>query len=237
MATPYFVQQTLFEEGSHEAARSLLRRLVGSAPDYRYLRPEPLDNDRVCYRLTEEGRGLVSAPKETTYSMKKQKRVSAYAITWFICVESPGCRRLVTLREHPELFDLRGRRLPRHPFYMSVATDVPGIGVILIDHNATPRRMLHKTEKLLRKILAEGWLDDFIRSRRFVIATLTFNPRRKRLYEVHLAREAVRRLAHPLSRLLPTPLSPDSICFEFYVVPGLESVIFGSPTFFDPRDA
>ena len=233
MVTPYFVQEGILGGGSLDAARSLIRRLVGDRPNFRYLRPEPLDNDRVCYLLTDQGRRLVSAPKAATYSMKKQKRINSYAIAWFIFVESPGRRRIISLREYPELFDVYARRLPRHPFYMTQAEGEQTLGVILIDYDATPRRMLYKTEKVLRKILNEGWLDDFLRSRRFVVTTLTFNSGRKRLYETHLPPEIIRRLQHPLSRLLPLPLAADSIRFEFHVVPGLESVIFGSPMLFD----
>lgn len=234
MVTPFFVQGAVFAGGSVDAARSLIRRLVGKQPNYRYLRPEPLDDNRVCYLLTNDGRKLIGASRETTHSLKKQKRISAYALTWFLFVESPSRRRPVSLRDHPELFDVHGRRLPRHPFYVSQTKHEQTLGMILVDHDASPRRMLCKTENVLRKVLSGGWLDDFIRSRRFVVAVLTFNSGRKRLYEVHLPPELVRRLQHPLSRLLPLPLSADSIRFECHLVPGLESVIFGSPSLFDP---
>jgi len=233
MVTPYFVQKGVLEGGSIDGARSLIRRLVGERPEFRYLRPEPLDGDRICYRLTNEGRRLAGASKEAAIPLKKQGRITRYAVTWFIFVDKPGHRQLFSLRDYPDLFDVRTVRLPRHPFFITQSEDEQTLGVILIDHNASPRRMLYKTEKALERILREGWFDDFLRSGRLSVSVLTFGEERKRLYESDLPRETIGRLRRPLSRVLSLPLTEDSVPFEFHVVPGLESIITGPPCLFD----
>jgi len=233
MVTPKFVQQGVLQRGSLDGARSIIRRLVGRSPEYLYLRPEPLDGDRVCYRLTHRGRRVVNASREAATPLKKQGRITRYAVTWFIFADKPGHRRLFSLRDYPDLFDVRDGRLPRHPFFIAQSPDEGTAGVILVDHNASPRRMLHKTAKALDKILREGWFDDFLRRGRFVITVLTFSDQRKLLYEGHLPRETIRRLGHPLSRLLPLPLTEESVPFMFRVVPGLESIVTNTPSLLD----
>ena len=47
MVTAEVVWRRFFPEGTLEAARSVIRRLCGQAPDYLYLQPEPLDDRRV----------------------------------------------------------------------------------------------------------------------------------------------------------------------------------------------
>ena len=137
------------------------------------------------------------------------------------------------MRDYPDLFDVRDGRLPRHPFFIAQSPDEGTAGVILVDHNASPRRMLHKTAKALDKILREGWFDDFLRRGRFAIAVLTFSDQRKRLYESHLPRETIQRLQNPLSRVLPLPLTEESVPFAFRVVPGLEPIVTDAPSLLD----
>ena len=229
MVTPEVIRRRYFPDGSIEAARSAIRRLCGEPPNYLYLQPEPLDERRTYYRLTPAGAKLISLRPRQAVPCKKQGKVKRYAISWFIHADQPGKRALLNPHDFPETFGLHGQSLPKHPFFIDNTTDRAKLGIILVDHNAHERRVVHKTLKPLGRFLRHGWFDEFIRAESFIVAVLTFTSGRNRVIAKHLSQAATQYFGQPLSRLRPDLGGRLPIDFQVHLIPGMDALVLPLP--------
>ncbi len=225
MITIDVIHRRHFANATVEAARSALRRLCGDPPDYRYLYPEPLNESDFYYPLTREGTSLLSISARYSEPLKKQGKVTRYAVSWSIHADQPGKRTLFDLREFEKEFGIEGQRLPRHPYFIDETGDAAKLGMILIDHNAHPRRIVHKTIKPLGRFLRHGWFDEFFSQGRFVVAVLTFNKYRQRAFQQKLPGEITAQLGFGLSRFLTQTSGHSPVDVRVHVIPRLDSLV------------
>ena len=122
MITYEVVRRRFFPDGSIEttrsAARSAVRRLCGTPPEYRYLCPEPLDDRRVYFRLTPRGAKALGISPAYCRGLKRHGKGKRYAVSWFIHADQPGRRMLVSSADLATEFALDGHHLPKHPFFI-----------------------------------------------------------------------------------------------------------------------
>lgn len=225
MVIPEFVQRQYFPDGSIEAARSLIRRLSSEGPFEGCLVAEQLDARRKYYRLTSKGLAALGLRRKLTSSLKRQGKINRYALAWFFYADQPGKRIRFDPKQFPEQFDLQSHRLPRHPFFLDETSGRTKMGIVLVDHNANPRRTVRKTLVPLGRFLRHGWFDDFIRDEAFVVAVLTFCRRRQLAIARRLTEEIFNHYGQPLGQLRPNVADQLPIDIQVYHVPGLDAVV------------
>jgi len=229
MVIPEFVQRRHFPQGTIEGARSVIRRLCGQPPDYIYLQPEPLDDKRVYYRLTSAGARLLAVSPKYAAPLKRQGKITRYALSWFFHADEPGKRMRFSPHKFPDRFPIQGQSLPRHPFFIEEDGDRVSLGIVLVDHNAHPRRVVQKTLKPLGRFLRHGWFDDYIRAESFIVAILTFSTRRKKSLELMLQQAIARHFRTAFFRLRPDIKDRLPINIQVQVVPGMDILITSRP--------
>ena len=221
IVTVEIVHGCLMADRNIGAAESAIQRLVKKG----YLASEPLDANRVYYRLTPKGaRAIGISPKEIP-TLKRQGKIHRYAVTWFIHAQRPGERALVNPHDYPKQFSVGGHRLPRCPFFLDRTEDKPRLGIILVDHNAHVRRMSRKAVKVLGRFLHYGWFDGFIRQDAFMVVILTFLQDRKRAFDLQVPGTIRKRLGHALSRICPDYAGRNPILVQVHVIPGMDVIV------------
>jgi hypothetical protein len=225
MITPFVVYRRHFQGATPEAARSALRRLSGDPPDYLFLRPEPLDEHESYYLLTQQGTKLLGISSRYAEPLRKQGKIARFAVSWFIHAQHPGKRVLFDPRQFKEEFGIHRQRLPRHPYFIDETTGQPRLGIILVDHNAQPRRMPQKAVKPLARFLRHGWFDEFFRQGTFVLAVLTFNKFRQRAFQQELPRAVNEQLGYALSRLAGGAAHGQPLEIQVLVIPRLDRLV------------
>jgi hypothetical protein len=229
MTTVEAVQALFFPDRGRDAAKSTLRRLYGTAPDYRYLAPEPLDARRVYYRLTARGAGVIGAPAAAARPLGLQARLERYALLWFFCIDRAGQRTLFHPRKFPEQFPLQGDRLPRKNFYVEDgrAGEIR-LGYVIVDHRADGRRLVRKAAATLARFLERGWFDDYIRARAFALTVLTATAEKQQSLVRGLERRLPEFLRPHLVRLGLPAGGPLPVDIQVHTVPGLAALLPGT---------
>jgi hypothetical protein len=225
MITPFVVYRRHFQDATPEAARSALRRLSGEPPHYRFIRPQPLNEHESYYLLTREGTNLLGISPRYAEPLKKQGKVTRFAVSWFIHAEHPDKRVLFDPQQFKEELGIHRQRLPRHPYFIDETTGQPRLGIILVDHNAQPRRMTQKTIKPLARFLRHGWFDEFLRQGTFVVAVLTFNTFRQRTFQQELPRAIDEQLGSAFSRLRGGATHGHPLEIQIQVIPRLDRLV------------
>ncbi len=225
MITPLIVQRRFFPGGKLDSARSALRRLCGDPPGSLFLRPEPLDAHRVYYLLTRLGTRVLGVSPKYSQSLKRTGKIKRYALAWFLHADQPGKRQRIRPPDFANQFGVGRDSLPCHPYFLDMTTDQPRLGMVLVDHNAHPRRVVNKTIKPLVRFIQRGWFDDLIRQQCFVMTVLTFNTDRQKAFKHKLSQEIPRRLGHALARLDTSGENRLPIVLDIRVIPGLESLV------------
>lgn len=179
MTTFEFLHTRFFSDKHPDAVKSCLRRLAIA-----HITSEPLDSQRVYYRLTRNGARAADVPVELARRLGLQSRIERYALQWFITGQSTARRKLVNPRNTPTLFDIGTDRLPRPNFYLEASYEAgPLVGYVVVDHGAHPRRTAQKVMKKVQRFLKKGWCDEYIRIGRFTLTVLTPSERSKRMLE------------------------------------------------------
>ncbi len=199
MTTFEFLRTRFFSDNHPDAVKSCIRRLAIA-----HIKAEPLDNQRVYYRLTRDGARAVDVPLTSARRLGLQARIERYAIQWFICGQPQVRRRLINPRTTPMLFDVGTDRLPRSNFYLEATNDgTPCIGYVVVDHGAHPRRTMQKAMKKVQRFLRKGWCDEYIRIGKFTLTVLTPSERSQRLVERQLPLYLLKTLQDLLQRFSP----------------------------------
>jgi len=221
-------QLRFFPDGSMEAARSAIRRLCGTGPENSFLQPEPLDSRRVYYRLTLLATKTLGICSKYATPHKSLGRVRRYALSWVIHAEHPHKRIVFSLAECAEHFGIKGHRLPRHPFFLDTTTGQEKLGMILVDHNAQIRQIVHKTIKPLERFLRHGWFNEYIMAGSFLVAILTFSSTRQRAIRLQVEQAIEKQLGHALEPLR-SQANKTRIEVLVTVIPGMEAVLTAQP--------
>lgn len=212
MTTFEFLRIKFFVDKHSDAVKSCVRRLALA-----HIKAEPLDSQRVYYRLTRDGARAIDVPLTTARRLGLQARVERYALQWFICGQESVRRRLVNPRTTPTLFDVGSDRLPRSNFYLEATTDgAPRVGFVVVDHGAHPRRTVQKAMKKVQRFLRKGWCDEYIRIGKFTLTVLTPSERSKRMIERQLPPYLQKILKESLQRFA-TPQSMGGLPFQIVV--------------------
>jgi hypothetical protein len=226
MITVEVEQRRFFPDGSMEAARSAIRRLCGTGSENSFLQPEPLDSRRVYYRLTPLAAKTLGICSKYATPHKSLGRVRRYAVSWFIHAERPHKRILFTLAECAEHFNIAipSHRFPKHPFFLDTSTGQDKLGMILVDHNAQIRQIVHKTIRPLERFLRHGWFNEYIMAGSFLVAILTFSSSRQRAIRLQVERAIEKHLGYALE---PLRAQANKACIEVLVsvIPGMEAVL------------
>ena len=225
LIVPELIAPYRFAGKAPAAVTSTLRRLYGRPPAYLYLRPEPLDDRRVYYRLTPRGARVAEAPRSTTLRLGKQSLLRRYAMAWFICVLEPHRRELLDQQDVSQL--LAGASdLPKHGFYLhQIQGAASRLGLAIVDHGAHPSRVVRKVLRTTERLIRNPATRDFIVADRMTIALLTFNE----LKREELARSIRKRMTRQLPALFCqfglSPHTAHRLQLETFVVPGLLNLI------------
>ena len=224
-ATPEVLHRHFFEGKKRAAMTSVTRRLLDNETDMPLVSSEPLDDRRVYYRLTRRGANACGAHLSAAGSLGPIAKVQMYATGWFLYVSNPGRRQRLNLSDFRDDFGLVNSRVPRRTFFLDETRKESHLGVILVDHQATPYHTVNKTVSTLRKFLQRGWFDSEIRSRRFLIALLTSSQGRKQAIDARLQPTMIERLSTPLLRLADDPTRGLPVKLTVQVVPGMQSLV------------
>lgn len=246
-ATAEVLQRRFFPDKSMEAVRSTMRRLSTGPHDV--VQSVPLDGRRFWYQLTSRGAQLVGHKAYDCRTLGLHATARQYALQWFLFLAHEDVR-LINLHDFPDLFPVRGHRLPQGRFYfrtMSLAgsqetlhpeagdhgaTTVQRLGYVAFDFGGRPLRIAQRLQQALRRFLQHGWLDSLIHQRQFEVTLLTINSARRRSYEHALPVMLERNLATQLSRFGRAPANEAAVPFPVTsrVVPGLQDIIYGRST-------
>ncbi|MCA9063853.1 MAG: hypothetical protein KDA96_12360, partial [Planctomycetaceae bacterium] len=118
-ATAEVLQQRFFADKSMEAVRSTMRRLSNGPHDV--VQSIPLDGRRFWYQLTNRGAQLVGHKAYDCRTLGLHATARQYALQWFLFLANENVR-LINLHDFPDLFPVRGHRLPQGRFYFRTAS-------------------------------------------------------------------------------------------------------------------
>lgn len=231
--TPLIVQRRYYPNGTLDSARSALRRLSGDPPGSLFIRPEPLDTHRIYFPLTRLGTRLLGVSPRYSESLKRTGKIKRYALAWYLHADQPGKRQRIRPRDFANQFGIGHDSLPRHPYFLDMTTERPRLGMVMVDHNAHPRRVVQKTIKPLIRFIHRGWFDDLIRQQCFVMALLTFASDRQKAFQQKLSKEIPHRLGHALSRLDANGDNGLPIVLDIKLIPGLGPLVIDDS---DPKE-
>ncbi len=225
LVVPELIAPYRFAGKSSAAVTSTLRRLYGRPPRYLYLRPEPLDDRRVYYRLTPRGARAIGVSRSAILRPGKQSLVRRYALCWFACSLEPHQR---TLLDHAAVLQLlvEPGRIPKHGFYLQKTEGEPSrLGLAIVDHGALPMRLVRKTVKIAERLIQTPATREFVLARRLTLSLLTFDERKREELDQALRRRLRRQLRtllwqHGIDARLQLPF-----VIETYTVPGLLPLI------------
>lgn len=223
LVVPELIRPYRFAGKSPSAVTSTLRRLYGSPPRYLYLRPEPLDDRRVYYRLTGRGARLIGAPRRATNRPGRQSLPRRYAIQWLIASHRPATRTLLDRQAVARLLRNPGR-IPKHGFYSEQAAD-NRLGLAVVDHGTEPQRLVRKAASQAERLLENTATREFFLAGRLTLAVLTFDEAKRAQVDTWLRRRLAKQLQMPLFRLGVSGASPLKV--ESYTVPGLSPLVLG----------
>lgn len=223
LIVPELIRPYRFAGKSSAAVTSTLRRLYGRPPRYLYLRPEPLDDHRVYYRLTTRGARLIGAPRRVTTRPGRQSLPRRYAFQWLIACHRPHTRTLLD-RDAIERLLVSPGRITRQGFYTEQATQ-PRLGLAIVDHGTDPRRLVRKAASQAERLLENPATREFLLAGRLTLSLLTFDEAKRAQVDGLLRRRLASQLRMPLFRLGVRGAS--TLTLESYTVPGLNSLVLG----------
>ncbi len=231
------VHRLFFPGQPHSAVKSVLRRLCGRGPTYRFLRPQMLSGSQHVYALTRRGAALLGLHPASARPLGIQARVEHFAVLRFIHAQNGSQRTLISKDKLRESFHLDGQRLPRQRFYIEETPEGTWLGVLVVDHGGHPRRIVRKAVQLLGRILRHGWFDDYLRAGQFILTVLTLTQGKQQTLRHGLRRELREILGRPLAALHPPTTDGWPLPVAVVVIPGLINLIPGARRALTPRRA
>ncbi|APZ96366.1 hypothetical protein [Fuerstiella marisgermanici] len=241
-ATVDVLHRRFFAEKKVEAVRSTLRRL--STGPHQVVQSVPLDGRRAWYQLTPQGARFVGHKSYDCRTLGLHATARQFALQWFLFLAEEDLR-LVNLHDFPDLFPVRGHRLPQGRFYFrtqsgieptsSTKTEerrtstVQRLGYLAFDFGGRPLRIAQRLQQTLRRFLMHGWFDSLIQDGQFEVTLLTINASRRRSYDHTLPDMLHRNLATQLARFHTADSKLPSLAFPVTSrsVPGLHDIIYG----------
>ncbi len=225
LIVPELIAPYRFAGKAPAAVTSTLRRLYGRPPSYLYLRPEPLDDRRVYYRLTPRGARVAEASRSATLRLGKQSLLRRYALAWLICVHEPH-RRVLLDRDDAMQLLANASNLPKHGFYLRKQEQTgPRLGLAIVDHGAHPSRIVRKVIRTAERLLSNASSRDLIAADRMTITLLTFNELKREELHKSIRRRMSRQLPALLCQYGLSPNVTNRLQLEAHVVPGLLNLI------------
>jgi hypothetical protein len=212
-----------YDDRSIEAARSTMRRLCGRAPNYRFVRIDQLDGNRNFFRLTARGAKIIGATKGATAPLGRTALLRRYALQWYLEVDGKESRWHCNPRDYPDLFPIKGQRLPRANFFLEETPDGTMLGFAIEDYGSDTRRVSRRSVDLLERFLEQHWFDELFAAQRFGVTFLVATPEKATAIEHQFQRDSRRRLA-TLLRQIPSNTTA-TILTDYVVVPGLLSLL------------
>lgn len=173
LATPDLLYQTFFPGKGWAASTSVLRRLLGRGPTYRYLRPQKLDGTHVAYRLTRRGCRELGVSEKLARPVGPRAKIERLATAAFL-LAGRGARTPIHGKKLRTFLGLDpGERLPKPAFYLEEDKGVVGMGVILIDCGGHSRGIATRTVRKLSGYLDRHWFDAELQAGGIAVTILT----------------------------------------------------------------
>ncbi len=218
-----------FPDGQPEMARSTLRRLCGTAPHYRFLRPQSsMGGAKAHYQLTFAATRLLGCSPARSRPLGAVALARRYALQWFLFLADETDRVLLDGDAIKNLANTSVQALLDLTYYIAGPDDQPHLGILTIDHGGSTQRIVRKLLTILSAVAESGALDRFIQRRALNLTVLTVSEGKKRsvawAYQRRLAK-----LSHPsLRRLRELTASHGNIDLHVWVVPGLDQLVFSN---------
>ncbi len=225
IVVPELIAPYRFAGKAPGAVTSTLRRLYGHPPRFLYLRPDPLDDRRVYYRLTARGGRVIGATRAATLRPGKQSLVRRYALAWLVCCDKPHQRVLLDRAAVVQLLVSPGR-MPKHGFYLHNLEGQPSrLGLAIVDHGAHPARLVRKAAKVAERLIENPSTREFVLARRLTLTLLTFDEMKREELDRTLRRRLHRQLRTLLWQYGVDARTQLPFAIETYTVPGLLPLI------------
>lgn len=229
LIVPELIAPYRFADKAPDAVTSTLRRLYGRPPRFLYLRPEPLDDRRVYYRLTPRGARVIGASRSATLRHGKQSLLRRYALAWLVCCDKPHERVLLDREAVVQLLVSAGR-MPKHGFYLqNVDGQRSRLGLAIVDHGAHPARLVRKSVSVAERLIGNPATREFVLARSFTLTLLTFDEGKREELDRAVRRRLHRQLRTPLWRYGIDVRTQFPLAIETYTVPGLLPLIPHDP--------
>jgi hypothetical protein len=179
LATPDALYQEFFTGLHKDAMKSTLRRLTGKAPDYLYLKPQRIHENRVIYLLTKAGAEIVGASRSYCRAVRQRALFERVIVLRYFTDDGSKNRKWLApnaLRNPPfnSTFPPKGKRV----FNEGPQGD-SHLGYLVIDTLRRVGGLCQKVAELLRSMVAKPALKDYFFRRRFHLVVLTVTPERK----------------------------------------------------------
>lgn len=173
ITTPEVVHRVFLRDQTHEAAKSLLKRLRGRG----LLGSAHLTSSSRYFFLTPRGFRLLGEPSRRVGALSPQPLAEAFGVLEFCTFRSD--RKKLTRDEFQKTFPQLVRRgLPSQNFYLDEEDAVRRLGVIYIDRGADPARITRKLDQKYvgRYLSSSAWREQVVDAGRLTIAVVTPTP-------------------------------------------------------------
>lgn len=227
LTTPDILHGAYFPGRKRGAVISTLRRLYGTPPTYRLLRPWPLFDKRKYYQLTRKGAELIGASVELARRFGIEARARRYALLWYMHEQGLGKRALFNPRDFPEQFAIGGERLPRKNFFIEETAEGPKLGFIVIHLGGEAQRTARKCTATMTRLLRADWFEDYFAARRFVLTILTITEGTRKAIHASLHPYITRVLVPAASRFASGSSGELPFDIRVVVVPDLVHLVPG----------
>lgn len=170
IATFSTIFKTFYAGMKIDAAKSTLRRLLGSEGGQRFLRPQKIDAKRVGYVLTRRGCRTLNISTKISCTVGRITTIKQIALGEYLREPKRSLLRGNDLRE---LLKTPIGRLPLQHFVTEESENCIRLKIVFIHYGGAPTGTARRIAQKLAHIASQGWINIPIRDRILDVVVLT----------------------------------------------------------------